>query len=82
MQVEPPEHTVQLSPQAAEFVAELHTPPEHAVLPAGQLVAHAPSLQTPVAGHAAQLVPQCASFDGWHEPPQKTSPDAHMHDPP
>jgi hypothetical protein len=74
-------HTVQLSPHAAEFVAELHTPPEHIVLPEGQLAAHSPPLQTPVAGQTAQVVPQCASFDAWHEPPHKTSPDAHTHDP-
>jgi hypothetical protein len=78
---DPPVQAMQLLPQAAEFVAELHTPPEHIVLPAGQLVAHAPSLQTPVEGHTAQLVPQCASFDAWHEPPHKKSPEAHTHDP-
>jgi hypothetical protein len=78
---DPPVHAVQLFPQAAEFVVELHTPPEHVVVPAGQLVAHTPSLQTPVEGHTAQLVPQWASFDAWHEPPHETSPDAHTHDP-
>jgi hypothetical protein len=81
LQVEPPVQTVQLVPQWAESVAELHAPSEHVVEPAGHIEAHAPLLQTWGDGHMAQLVPQCVVSDATHAPPQETSPDAHTHDP-
>jgi len=81
LHVDPPVHAVQLSPQWAESVAELHAPSEHSVLPAGHIEAHDPALHTPVDGHSAQLLPQCARSEATHVPLHKTSPDAHAHAP-
>jgi hypothetical protein len=75
-------HTVQLFPQWAESVAELHALSAHSVLPAGHIEAHDPALHTPADGHTVQLLPQCAIFEATQEPPHKTIPEAHTHDPP
>jgi hypothetical protein len=60
-------------------VSELHAPSEHSVLPVGQLAAQAPWLQTPVAGHFAQVDPQCMTFEAAQAPSHETSPEAHTH---
>jgi hypothetical protein len=74
-------HIVQLSPQCAESVAELQALSAHLVLPAGHIEAQRPLLQTCVDKQTVQSLPQCAMSEATHDPPHKTSPDAHTHDP-
>jgi hypothetical protein len=58
LQIEPPVHIVQLSPQCAESVAELHALSAHFVLPAGHIEAQSPLLQTSVSRQTVQPLPQ------------------------
>jgi hypothetical protein len=51
-------HIVQLSPQCAESVAELHALSAHFVLPAGHIEAQSPLLQTSVSRQTVQPLPQ------------------------
>jgi hypothetical protein len=46
----------------------------HFVLPDGHDVEHCPSLQTPPAGQAVQLVPQWSVLDATHAPLHETNP--------
>lgn len=72
---------MQLEPQWAESVLELHVPSAHFVLFAWQDDTHCPLSQTSPVAHTVQLEPQWAVFDETHAPPHSTSPPAHAHTP-
>jgi hypothetical protein len=81
MQVEPPPHVVQLVPQWAESVSELHALSEHFVLPAGHIERQEPPLQTWPDAQAVQEAPQCVTSEATQLPPQDTYPLAHWQEP-
>jgi hypothetical protein len=81
LQVEPPGHTVQLVPQWAESVLELHAPSEHLVVPEGHIETHAPPLHAPPDWQVTHCAPQCITFDGTQEPEHRTKPDEQAHVP-
>jgi hypothetical protein len=74
MQVVPPEQAVQLEPQWAESVLELHALSLHIVLPEGHDDEHCPALQTFPLGHTVQALPQWSVFEETHALLQATSP--------
>jgi hypothetical protein len=75
VQLEPPGHAVQLVPQWAESVFELHAPSEHLVLPEAHIEAQmppVPPLHTSPDEQRTHSVPQCIAFDATHEPEHRT----------
>jgi hypothetical protein len=77
LQVAPPGHTVQLVPQWAESVSELHAPSEHLLVPEGHMETQMPPLHAPPDWQVTHSVPQCIAFDATHEPEHRTKPDEH-----
>jgi len=80
-QLLPPPHIVQLFPQWAESVFELHAPSLHFIFPVGHDPEQALLTQTWPLVQAVQLFPQCCTLDGTHWLLQETRPDAHEHVP-
>jgi hypothetical protein len=72
LQVAPPVHIVQLVPQWAESVSELHELSEHLVVPLGHIELQAPLAHTWPEVQTAQLDPQCVTSDATQAPPQET----------
>jgi hypothetical protein len=72
LQVAPPVHMVQLVPQWAESMSELHELSEHLVLPVGHIELQAPLAHTCPDVHTAQLDPQWVTSEATQAPPQET----------
>ena len=81
LQVLPEGQTVQLLPQWAASLLELHAPSLHFVVPDGHDPEQALLTQTCALVQAVQLDPQCCRLDGTHWLLHETRPCWHAHVP-